>query len=878
MAAILFSVGGFSLAQQNSIRDRVAQLSKAYPNDDSFRQAITESIDSLLANEEHNNAGEWMHETARLYSRSDELPKAIEFTSRAIELKELAQPIDSLLLQKSVSNLAQYYYVSGEWTKALKVNKDIMSFGLTSRFEAKALCRSGYILREQGNYFGSIEYLEQGLRLANQVNDFGTLNTAAPMLASSLNLMVDSTSSERAIAILNELEDEDLNSSQLIDKSLEMGNALEFLDQDNRAIAAFNEMAEQAEFAEEPEAMVKALNSKGYVLNKMMSFKAAQNILLKGLGWANENNIENHRLVNNLADSYAGMSQDKLAAEHYKMALSVAGGRPYQDIMTSWTENITDYKNKDDLVQYLNDLASFSITSESIPIEEGIEAFRFADLLIDQIRREALNNQSNLFWRGLSDDLYGQAVKASLAIDDINSAFYFMEKNKAVILLEQLQESAALRNANIDSDLLNEERRLRMSIVELESRIDNNEEALNELKKELLISREQLHEIQEKLMADNTSYRLQKRGVEIKSVKELQSTLAEDEALLSSVIHEGKLYHIVISSSTAAQHVVDFDGSMVNQFLDFVSRPLLSKNDEVAFRETSLMLADLLLPGGLEGINKITIAPDGLLSYVPYEAILFSGTKDEYFIGRMSVSYAYSHSIRLNKSIKAQGSKFIAFAPVDFPSRQLASLPNNLKNELASVGSRKEFVGKDGSSSNFFDTASSASVLHLNTHAGVVEDSYIAFHDKNITQSQLYGLDIPAQLVVLGACETLDGRLAKGEGVMSLSRSFMSSGAKSVMASLWKVNDRATSSITASFYDNWTDNMDASEALRQAKLEYLASHSLSELSPYYWSSFVLVGDAGKFEKPKTSFPKTGIAVLCLLFLAGLAFILKRPRH
>jgi len=96
--------------------------------------------------------------------------------------------------------------------------------------------------------------------------------------------------------------------------------------------------------------------------------------------------------------------------------------------------------------------------------------------------------------------------------------------------------------------------------------------------------------------------------------------------------------------------------------------------------------------------------------------------------------------------------------------------------------------------------------------------------------------------VVLSACNTSLGELHHGEGVMSLSRSFFNSGSHSVMPTLWEVNDKTSLELIKSFYTNLNLGQDKSLALHNAKLKYLDVNSLSQSSPYYWASFVLIGD------------------------------------
>lgn len=105
----------------------------------------------------------------------------------------------------------------------------------------------------------------------------------------------------------------------------------------------------------------------------------------------------------------------------------------------------------------------------------------------------------------------------------------------------------------------------------------------------------------------------------------------------------------------------------------------------------------------------------------------------------------------------------------------------------------------------------------------------------------IYSLDLSAELVVLSACQTALGKDLKGEGLVGLSHSFMSAGAQSVVASLWKVDDRATALLMSEFYKGMLQKgMTPSAALRSAKLKMM--HDKQWSAPYYWAGFVLQGE------------------------------------
>ena len=105
---------------------------------------------------------------------------------------------------------------------------------------------------------------------------------------------------------------------------------------------------------------------------------------------------------------------------------------------------------------------------------------------------------------------------------------------------------------------------------------------------------------------------------------------------------------------------------------------------------------------------------------------------------------------------------------------------------------------------------------------------------------EIYNLRMAAELVVLSACQTGNGCLEYGEGLIGLARSFFQAGAHSVVSSIWAVNDRSTASFMEDFYAGLARGEDKSSALRSAKLKVLNS---PRAHPFYWASFVLNGDA-----------------------------------
>jgi CHAT domain-containing protein/uncharacterized protein HemY len=128
----------------------------------------------------------------------------------------------------------------------------------------------------------------------------------------------------------------------------------------------------------------------------------------------------------------------------------------------------------------------------------------------------------------------------------------------------------------------------------------------------------------------------------------------------------------------------------------------------------------------------------------------------------------------------------------------------------------------------------SAVVLSMFDKEGKPQDGFLRTHD-------IYNLKLPAELVVLSACETGLGKDVTGEGIEGLTRAFMYAGARRVIVSLWSVNDKATASLMQRLYAGMLrGGKTPAAALRAAQIEMLRTRQWQ--SPYFWAPFVMQGE------------------------------------
>jgi CHAT domain-containing protein len=320
---------------------------------------------------------------------------------------------------------------------------------------------------------------------------------------------------------------------------------------------------------------------------------------------------------------------------------------------------------------------------------------------------------------------------------------------------------------------------------------------------------------------------------------------------------------------------------------------------DVEFQKTATELSRMILEpaAGDLGTKRLVIVAEGALQYVPFAALSVPGVVYQPLILRHEVISLPSASAfavqRENLANREPAPKTLAViadpvfsfgdprvkpgsdSPVQIATRSLehgpaastgvgqlsiARLPftrweadqilavaragSNLKaldfranRAMATSGELSKYRYVHFATHGYLDTARaglSAIVLSLYDEKGNPQDGFLRAHD-------IYNLKMPAELVVLSACETGLGKDVRGEGLEGLTRGFMYAGARRVVVSLWNVNDKATAALMQRLYTGMLrTNKTPAAALRAAQIEMLRSGQWQ--APYYWAAFVMQGE------------------------------------
>jgi len=184
------------------------------------------------------------------------------------------------------------------------------------------------------------------------------------------------------------------------------------------------------------------------------------------------------------------------------------------------------------------------------------------------------------------------------------------------------------------------------------------------------------------------------------------------------------------------------------------------------------------------------------------------------------------------------------------------SLPGSLQecSEIRRIFPTYSLTGKEATRDRFKSLAPRYPVLHISTHGISLNnkpgDLNLAFYsgpetpasESYIGLHEILNMNLNSSLVVLSACKSALGEKNKSEGGINLAWAFRQAGAKSVVVSLWDVNDYASSQIMPSFYRHMADGITKPEALRMAKLDFLNDPDNPLKHPYFWACFDFIGD------------------------------------
>ncbi len=811
----------------------------------------------------YHEYGKWWYKNRQ--KEKINLDNAIAYTKQAVQLKK-ENKASKKSLKKSLYNLGFFYLKKGNNYEAMDCYQQIKDIPEVDEKTFFALDELADIYRINGDYQRSISNLDFLISKSFKENTIyqewlvgGYLGRAR--VYSEMSRQKYSKRIKRDLEKVDSLLSIYSTGRTIYHNMLYQNEGNRLLENGyyKKSILYFNRILEHISEIDR-EDIAKLYNSLGQAYSKLEVYDKAIFYFDKAIVYKKDFTHP----YENKGDLYIEKLEFELGLKEYQKAINILVKADLDLEQKLPVEVLESVQQKYYLLHHLTQKANgwiqfYKADKNKEYLEYALQTFKTADKLIDIIRFESTEIKSKLYWREHGASLYLGAVEVCSLLDKPEEAFYFMEKNKAILLLEDISNYQAIKNAKLPLPLANKEFKLKNKINTVESQLQGitvvKENQKDSLQRQLYLSKRAYATFVDSLVIAYPEYGKYKKEIPIISFKKATEIRKKQNTLfLQYITTDEKAYGLLLGKENPLLFEIQGAKELpenIKQFQDLVTQKFVTVAQQKAYASVANTIFKKLVPEYVFQQIKdkqLIIIPDYRLQEVSFEALTTSEKVDSYLIKEVEISYAYSISYLENNNALTRKaiSNFLGIAPVNFKALQLPTLQytNTEANSLQNLLSGNVLLEQQATKTNFLQEGGNYKALHLATHAevGTQSDPWLAFADAKLSLQELYGYKNQHDLVTLSACKTSLGKQQLGEGMMSLARGFFYGGAKSVVSSLWTANDKANAEIMVSFYEQLKEGMSKSKALRQAKLNYLKNHQGTEASPYYWGGNILIGD------------------------------------
>jgi CHAT domain-containing protein/Tfp pilus assembly protein PilF len=713
----------------------------------------------------------------------------------------------------------------------------------------------GRVYTSAGDHIKALQYLNSASKTATGAQIPSVLNSLGYLYMEQEDYAQSNAQFQQSLNLYHSAKNQKEESRVL----LNLGVIRQREDKYEEAVQFFKQSLEAARATKLIDVEIAANEGIGVVLTAQKRFDDALIVLSNGLALANElqDKIRQTELLWRAAQTRYEM-QDYARAEEFALravTLARAIRLPKLTFLTAATlGDIYAANNKVDLaIQTLKDSTDQveALRDRVAGREEGLQLF-FENKIGPYNSLVTLLVRQGKIFEAL---VYAERAKSRVLLDVVGSGRGNLQK--VLTESEKAEQQVLLKKISATNE-------------QIKSKLATETESTSRLYQELDAARLELASFQDRMYVTHPELRLRSGSTQQLTLANLTTLIpSSDIAYLEYIIAKNGVGLFVVRRKPVTN-----EPEIEYKDLSLTSNDLRSKVDELRSRLAERhpgysalsreMYEALIEPAlkELHDIKTICIVPDGVLWSLPFQA-LTSGT-GRYLIEDYALSYAPSLNVLHEMTSRSRHTRstgsLIAFGnPVigrdEKLNQDLCPLPE-AETEVGAVASavrsraKKIFVGRNASEKTFKSLASEYATIHLATH-GVIDNrdplySHLLLtktegdveNDGSLQAREIMNMRLNADLAVLSACETGNGRIAPGEGVIGMSWAFFVAGTRSLVVSHWRVNSTSTSQLMKDFYRALATQGKA-ESLRQASLGMLKNPRYRH--PFYWAGFVLVG-------------------------------------
>lgn len=533
--------------------------------------------------------------------------------------------------------------------------------------------------------------------------------------------------------------------------------------------------------------------------------------------------------------------------------------------------HIMDSVILDDTYNFINYDLLANINIQQYYQDRNIKHIREAYLLysvIDSLMAQKIHTHEDEATReflGIGHSIYSRAIESCHLLNQhepdaryVSKAHIYMERGKSLIT-----HRAARRHDNryfpeVPQSFKDEELKLKSELTALKRKnLSNQQQGLASVL-------QKLDDYYAKMKANYPAYYQAQNQPDIPDAASFsKESDQENKSLINLHLADNKVFTILYDG-TPTLFAIDLPESFTDSLLNLRHTIEISNIHSLRrFKRNANHIYNMLVkPLGTLRF-QLEIVPDGILCYLPFEVLLkdtvgLTFKSLAYLLTDHDISYRTGLKLENESRKKSEYNKILMYAFTsenkDLPSLKGATKEIKLLEENFSDARVTKRIGNDANKSNFLhDIKNEYDIIQVSMHA--VSDQHdrlsnrIYFNSKKYIDEidTLYGFEIiskqiKASLVILTSCDSGFGALTKGEGAISLARSFLHAGASTVVSSMWAVSDYSSPLICSFLYTNMNEGLLPSQSLNRAKRQYLATEDSNLASPFFWAGVVCFVD------------------------------------
>ncbi|MBF0094710.1 MAG: CHAT domain-containing protein, partial [Alphaproteobacteria bacterium] len=468
---------------------------------------------------------------------------------------------------------------------------------------------------------------------------------------------------------------------------------------------------------------------------------------------------------------------------------------------------------------------------------EAISFFKRAIDVIEQMRSSVNTEASKVGFVGDKQQPYQQLVKLLVAEDRTAEAFEYVERAHSRALVDLLASRSNLATPTTDVKATS-------TMITALNQAEMDALVLDKKPEGITTQRSVVAEIRDRIKREAPEL-ASLVTVSAPKASDLQALVPLDETLIAYHLAGEDLYAFLVTRR--AIEAVKLDGkdlaAAVGRFRAAVQNP----NSTDSMTHARALYNRLVAPlRSRISTERLVIVPHGVLHYLPFAAL---HSDNSYLIDDFSLRFLPSASVAQFLKARRGGQEtalVLGNPDLGDPKFALEHAEAEAQAVAATRPGSTVLVRKEASATNFRQQAGNYRVVHFAGHAKFDATAPLesglymaAAHSQAglVTVGDLYGMRLDADLVTLSACSTGIGKAANGDEIIGLTRGFLYAGARSVVTSLWDVDDEATSNLMGRFYD-LNRRMDYAEALREAQRAVKNRYP----HPVYWAAFQVTGN------------------------------------